>query len=221
MQRSATITRRLPSWAILVAANMVPLFGVLFGGWRIFPLVLLYWLENGVIGIFAVLKILLAPARGVARIGKLLFIPFFIVHYGGFMAGHGFFIVALFGGDKPPIGGEIVPDQAFASATDVVTDPGMIAAVLVLFLSHGWSFVSNYFLKNERERLAVKKLPGSPYRRIFVLHVFIIASGFLVASLGSPVAALLLFIAMKTGVDLVAHLREHRKARAQPEAAQG
>jgi hypothetical protein len=36
----------------------VPVFGVLWLGWELFPLVFVYWLENGVIGGFALLKML-------------------------------------------------------------------------------------------------------------------------------------------------------------------
>jgi len=39
-----------PSLAALVIANAIPLVGVLFLGWTVFPLVFLYWLENVVVG---------------------------------------------------------------------------------------------------------------------------------------------------------------------------
>jgi len=32
----------VPSWAALTAANTIPVFGVLFAGWGLFPLVFLY-----------------------------------------------------------------------------------------------------------------------------------------------------------------------------------
>jgi hypothetical protein len=49
-----------PSLVALVVANALPLAGVLFLGWTVFPLVLLYWLENVVVGAFNVAKLLLA-----------------------------------------------------------------------------------------------------------------------------------------------------------------
>ncbi len=52
-----------PSLLALVIANALPLVGVLFLGWTVFPLVLLYWLENLVVGGFNVAKLLLAQAR--------------------------------------------------------------------------------------------------------------------------------------------------------------
>jgi len=56
-----------PSLIVLLAANAVPIFGVLFLGWTVLPLVLIYWLENVVIGGFNVLKMaregLMLPLR--------------------------------------------------------------------------------------------------------------------------------------------------------------
>jgi hypothetical protein len=35
----------------LVAVNLIPLFGVLFLGWGLFAIMVLYWLENGIVGL--------------------------------------------------------------------------------------------------------------------------------------------------------------------------
>ena len=42
----------------LVAANAVPLVGVLVFHWTVFPILLLYWCENVVVGAFNVLRML-------------------------------------------------------------------------------------------------------------------------------------------------------------------
>ena len=44
----------------LLAANMIPLFGVLFLNWDAFCVVMLYWAENLVIGFYNVLKMAFA-----------------------------------------------------------------------------------------------------------------------------------------------------------------
>jgi hypothetical protein len=62
---------RRPSVIALVLANLVPVFGVVFFGWEIFPLIFLFWSENVIIGVFNVLKMLTAnpasPASWVAN----------------------------------------------------------------------------------------------------------------------------------------------------------
>src|SRR2546423_6176002 len=87
-----------PSLVALAIANALPLVGVLFFGWTVFPLVLLYWLENLVVGGFNVAKLLLAQPRQPAYwLGKVFLVPFFLVHFGGFTYIHGVLVVSFFG----------------------------------------------------------------------------------------------------------------------------
>ena len=51
------ITKR-PSAMVLIVANLLPLFGVMFWGWSVFNIVLLYWMENLVIGGINILKMI-------------------------------------------------------------------------------------------------------------------------------------------------------------------
>jgi len=72
---------------LLILANAVPLVGVLAWDWRVGDVVILYWIESLVIGLFNVLRILAAQparARGGFLSGKLVLAAFFVVHYGGF-----------------------------------------------------------------------------------------------------------------------------------------
>ena len=88
---------------VLIVGNVVPLLCILAFGWRGFFLFALYWLENIIIGIINVFKMVTCLIRnGDSR--ALLMIPFFIFHYGIFAMGHGYLVVALFGGgDSPPV----------------------------------------------------------------------------------------------------------------------
>jgi energy-converting hydrogenase Eha subunit C len=51
-----------------------------------------------------------------------------------------------------------------------------------------------------------------PYQRVVVLHIAIILGGIGAIALGSPLWALLVLLAMKIGLDLKAHLKEHSKS---------
>src|SRR5205823_14331145 len=87
-----------PSAVVLVAANLVPLAGVLFFGWSVFATLLLFWVENVIVGGFNVLRILWAqPDNPLMWVAKAGMIPFFIVHYGLFTTVHGAFVLTLFG----------------------------------------------------------------------------------------------------------------------------
>jgi len=48
-----------------------------------------------------------------------------------------------------------------------------------------------------------------PYARVMVLHVTIILGGIAATALGSPVWTLVVLVALKIGLDLRAHVKEH------------
>src|SRR5260221_13300985 len=91
--------RLAPSALLLVAANLVPLAGVLFFGWTVFATPLLFWVENVIVGGFNILRILLAqPQIGAMWAGQVFMIPFFTFHYGLFTTVRGLFVLCLFRG---------------------------------------------------------------------------------------------------------------------------
>ncbi|HAJ37187.1 MAG TPA: hypothetical protein DCL15_16065 [Chloroflexi bacterium] len=53
-----------------------------------------------------------------------------------------------------------------------------------------------------------------PYSRVLILHVVVLAGGYVVRLLGQPMLALVLLIVLKTGFDLRAHLRQHGRLEA-------
>ena len=78
---------------VLVLANLVPLFGVLLFDWQVFDIVLLYWVENVVIGLVNVVRMLICgPVR------RYPLVAFFILHYGIFCFAHLQALTTLFDG---------------------------------------------------------------------------------------------------------------------------
>ncbi len=202
--RAPALTMPSLSTLALVAANCVPLVGVIFLRWDLLLVMAAYWLENVVVGFYNVLRMLIA-AQPRRRPEKIFGVVFFALHYGGFTVGHGVFIFALFGPETPPGAGLGIGELLAARQ----------AALLVvlggLFASHGVSFVANYLLKKEYLRAGVGRLLFGPYARIVVLHVTVVLGGGLITLTRLPQAALCLLVALKTALDLFAHRREHRK----------
>ncbi len=199
--------RSSPSVMVLVVANVLPLVGVLFFGWEVFPLMLLFWLENLVVGAFNVLKMLTVGTSAAQHLAKILFVPFFCVHYGMFTMVHGVFVFALFGkADSHPRPG-LFPGADFVW-NQIVTQH-LVWAGLALVLSHGFSFVWNYLRGGEYRATTLDKLMAQPYRRVVVLHIAILGGGFLILALGSPTAALALLVLLKIAIDVIAHAKEH------------
>jgi hypothetical protein len=199
--------------ALLILANLVPLAGVLWLGWDLVTLVAIYWAENGVVGIFAVGRILTAGRdspkgaddaagpHGVAA--RLVLVPFFILHYGTFWVVHGIFVwfvlpMVFTTMGASPGGG---PDVAV-----------VLTASFVLLVSHGSSFVLNWILGGEWRTSSASEEMGAPYSRVIVLHMTIILGAFAVAMFGAPIWALVVMVVLKTVIDLSAHLAERRRA---------
>jgi hypothetical protein len=200
---------RRPSAIALVVANLVPVLGVLCFGWEIFPLLLLFWAENVVVGVFNVLKMLCATGGGaVGTATKFFIIPFFCVHYGIFTLVHGMFVIGFFGGGFERGG---PPSDGFTRAGELIRQEHLIWAVLGLVASHGFSFITNYLGRGEYANASAPGLMTAPYGRIVVLHVTILFGGGLMMALGSPVWGLLLLVALKIALDLRGHLRERAK----------
>lgn len=197
-----------PSLLVLVLANLIPVYGVVALGWEVFPLLLLFWSENLIIGVFNILRILFAaPNNPVMWLGKAFLIPFFCFHYGMFTYGHGLFVVGFFGG-------WFRQDADFPrpyTFLQLIQNLGLEWAVLGLFLSHAFSFAYNYLYRGEFKRVDPLTLMEQPYKRVVVLHITIIGGGFIMMALNSPLGGLLLLTALKTWLDARGHLREHQQ----------
>lgn len=179
--------------AALIVGNMVPLAGVLFFDWTVFEVLLLFWAESLVIGAINVARIwTLYRKRNHALL--LLFVPFFVVHYGIFSLGHLSFLVLFF---RPE-------DAESWSLT------ALIVPLAALTLSHVYSYYAHFIGRQEYRHADPKQLMTQPYSRIVALHVAILAGGWLVLSMEEPLFALVVLVLIKIAFDVPAHRREHR-----------
>jgi hypothetical protein len=212
----------------LVVANLIPLWGVVFWGWDAFNIVLLYWSENIVVGFYNILKMACVKVSHPAEhLRKFFMIPFFSVHYGGFCAVHGSFILVLFKEDSSFMNDTTWPCffvflqmllNVIKNAYSIMSLE-MRYAMGALFLSHGVSFVYNYLIKGEYAKVQPDKLMGSPYARIVIMHLAVLFGAFLTAALGSPVGILIILVALKTYLDVIFHKRQHKKHQAKTVSA--
>lgn len=194
-----------PSAIVLVAANLVPLAGVVAFHWTVLSVLLLYWFENVVVGGFNVLKMAFADPKNLASDAiKLFLIPFFIVHYGIFAFVHGMIIMGFFGHMT-----RFSPSPAMFWAA--LRDAGVGWGVVAIVASHGFSFFHNYWMGGEYRNASPQALMAQPYARVVVLHAAILIGGLGAVALGSPAVALAVLVVLKTAIDLKAHLAERQK----------
>lgn len=220
---------------VILTANLMALFGVVFYGWSLFCVLFLFWSEAAIMGFFNVLKMIMSPTvsekikNGNDRLllrpiilksfAKAIYIPFFIVHYSMFLAGNLFFIyfvsyapyIVERTGRLPPVAH--IPSVAFL-------------AFLMLVLSHGYSFIKNFLGKKEYLQISTESLMVALYQRIILANVTLLIGGaisiaaiILLQQFGANDLAIdvlsssiiLFFIVLKIYADILSHSKEHSK----------
>jgi hypothetical protein len=220
--RTIGASRRATVIALLVA-NAIPIIGVLFLGWSLMTILRLYWIENGIAGLWNIPRMLLArgaePETPGARTPilssgcqRLLLIPFFCVHYGIFWLGHGAFLALLpafvpFHAALDP--GTFGPTPTGSDGFGAVDPRALAVGGLAIFISHGVSFFQNYIGRGEYLRTTPTRQMGAVYGRVMVLHATILLGGFAIAALGAPFWVLVILVIGKTVLDLGLHARQH------------
>ena len=200
--------------AVLVSASAAVIgWGVLALGWSPFIVIMLYWFENVVIGVFSLAKILLTGAHlgAASLVGVLSTGVFFIVHYGMFTVGHGVLLVQLFGSTE--LGRGATDGSLFAplGATlhYLLSDREGWLAVIAIIAVHAGLFIQ-WSLRTRELPTALNELIRAPYGRIIVLHITLIAGAFLMQAFHAPKFGALLLIALKLAYDLVSLKRDRR-----------
>lgn len=193
------LTIASPSALILIIANLIPVAGSVFLGWKLSDVMVLYWAESAVIGFFNICKIII-----IGRWAALFAAPFFAGHFGGFMAVHFMFIYTIFI-EQFQAGGESSGDLAEVALLFTSLWPALAA----LFISHAFSFYANFLGRREYQLKTVKDQMSEPYGRIMFMHLVLIIGGGVTMVLGSPAPVLLAMIALKVFFDVKAHLKQH------------
>ena len=207
---------RSPSEISLILFNLIIISIAVIEEWSIFIIVFCYWVENLVIGLYNILKILKAeqdnptpkkednyqgktiPVNGKAA--KVYTAVFFSIHYYLFCLVHGLFVFRIF--------------QRGNEFEDPETVRSIALGILMLIISHGVSFWVNYIKKEEYKKVSPVKQMFSVYKRIAFIHVFILTGGILFMFVFKflPVIMLVVFMLAKVGLDLWSHVKEHKKA---------
>ena len=211
-----------------LAANLIPLYGVLYWQWDTFQLLMLYWMETVIIAFWTIRRIARVPVQELGTItvnGKVqaatrkMLCGFFTLHAGAFLAVHLLFLWVLFSGEW------LKKVHGFASFWhELFIANGLWLALLFMFVS-GWiayriSASQGYPRAIERGLYPRKTLAQAPdgggdtvgsivgglYVRIVIMQVAVIAGAALAQRYGS-VAPLLIVIGLKTLADMAASIR--------------
>jgi len=175
---------------LLIATNLIPVYGVFFLGWNPVEAFIVYALETLIIGVITNLKLLVATiykghdtwynGEHVQEVSGFFFMLFFTIHFGLFAA----IQTTIFSNVA-----EIIPPGKgmmyffFHFYEYINQEIGfMLAAFVVSYLAE--SFVP-FMVRGEYKTIPMIRLMFQPYGRIFVQQVTVIAgSMFLVSGWG-------------------------------------
>ncbi len=201
----------LTSSISLIFVNLLPILGAIFLGWDIYTLLLIYWSENVVVGIFTVIKILKAenildrngkykievikpqtdPAKENDKKGSYL--GAFLFTYGGFCLIHGIILMTI-------VSTEVVNIIALIL--------NMVIGFALIFISHLISYKTNYIDKEEYKNTSVVEIFIRSFKRIFIIQFTMVILFFLLRGVDNLIAVSVMVV-IKIIADLIGHRSEH------------
>jgi hypothetical protein len=193
----------------LILANLIPLFGVWFGGWSAAEIFMVYCLETVLIGLFTIVRMAITATvkktdlwnntdRVKTNMPSWFFIIFFIVHYG-------FFVViqlSIFlevSGIKKSLGIQnafdfLVNFQNYFSNASLIL-------LLIFAVAYGLILVKDFIFNGAYRSASMGVLMFQPYGRIFVQQFTVIA-GSLFLGFGAGKIFITIFVAIKIFFDV-------------------
>ena len=217
---SSTPGRARLSWrsaAFVVLGNLIPIFGVVVLDWNAVQILLLFWCENVITGVMTLPRIVgaqaLEPTRaaGSGEIviptyglgGRTLLALFFVVHYGLFCLGHGFFTSVLLAdrsADWPALWSGVFAERDFRLAI-----LGMVAVQMILL-------VKDWLLPRQWRRSGPREEMIRPYGRILILHMTVIVGAWVAGGAEAPTAVVLVLCLVKAVAEILALSRRPEPA---------
>jgi len=200
------IFRSLPVISLLGSNLLIAVFAIVENQ-SVLNILWAYWLQSVVIGFFNFFKILSLKKFTVdgmkmnsqplteSKAAKIGVGIFFLVHYGIFHGVYAGFLYAF--GSMGIISKEGI-DFTFIMITG-----------LVFFVNYTGEFIFSY-RRDQATVLSLPKIMFAPYKRIIPMHLTLILSGFVIVGgamslVNSNFIILIIFIGLKTFVDLITH----------------
>lgn len=191
---------------LLIATNLIPLLGVWFMGWDPMLMFLVYVCETIIIGLYNVLKMLMATwvkkkdiweNNGSRQyVSGYFFILFFVVHYGFFV----FVQMFLFFGASGIADKYSAIFGSVAELQRIWQQPG-IYALLSFIIMYGIRTIHDFILTGEYRETSLMRLMFSPYLRIFVQQ-FVVIAGSIFLRFGGGKIFMLIFVFVKVFFEI-------------------
>jgi len=188
---------------LLIAANLIPVYGVWFLDWSAKEVFVVYCFETIIIGFFTLLKMGVTgvikkkddwqnPGGGTTKQPALFFMLFFLVHYGMFVAIQMgmFFAVSGIGKDNG------IGFFNFFSKLPLLMSNETYIMLGGFMVSYAFRNITEYILSGEYRTASLSYLMFQPYGRIFVQQLTVIL-GSMFLGFGAGKIFILIFALVK------------------------
>lgn len=192
---------------ILIAANLLPVFGVWFLGWNAKEVFIVYAMETIIIGVYTILKLVIATAvrktdawyyKGSStKVSGLFFILFFMMHYGIFVAVQ----LGLFFGLSGMGDNYNVSFFNFIIKWPQLLSKESWIVMVVFFVSYGIREIAGFIKTGDYKTTPMMILMFQPYMRIFIQQ-FIVLLGAVFLVFGAGKIFILVFAFVKIAFEL-------------------
>ncbi|NVK22781.1 MAG: hypothetical protein HWD86_09705 [Kangiellaceae bacterium] len=191
---------------LMVIANVLPLLGVVLWQWDVFTVLFLYWLENAIIGIFHIVKLLTCSSKSKDKVIKSVF---FTVHYGAFATGHGYLLFDIFNIPTAQGGFLSIWQSGYEYLQSIDGKLLLPVAAMIAYQA----FDVQQFLLKERAKTS-RDLMMEPYSRVVVIHVALLFGAIFAQKFDNPMLVLIGLIGFKIFMDYQ-NLKKKNKLKSQ------
>jgi hypothetical protein len=196
------------STILLIISNIIAIGFAVFNNWSLAFIVLIYWCQSIIIGIFQFLKILNLKnfTTDGFRINertvdanektKKTAAIFFAFHFGFFHIVYLIFILL---------------DFHVFDKLESMNLLFFLVSIILFFITHLFSYLHNKE-RDANKRQNIGKVIFYPYARIIPMHLIIIFGGFFVYNFGNGISQIpiVIFLILKTIADVIMHINEHK-----------
>ena len=186
----------------IIAANLIPVYGVLFENWSAKEVFLVYCLETIIVGIFNLIKMGIVTAvkktdtwyNGPTRSQQhgLFFMFFFLVHYGIFVAVQ----MGIFFGVSNMVEDGSINVFSFLFKWPQLLGKGAYFMLAGFIISYGFSMIYNFIMTGQYRTISLMHLMFQPYIRIFIQQITVLL-GSLFLSFGAGAVFIIIFALIK------------------------
>jgi hypothetical protein len=204
-----------PSSLFLIAANAIPIAGVVFWQWNAFELLILYWMETAILGFWAIMTVAISPVKALGPLGRetprIGIIAFLLAHSGIFMGIHFLMLWELFSGNWASrihgigdfVGLIVIGRDLWLPLAILFLMRGAMVLLTVLEPSWlpGWKPQPVLTAPEKEGAFPVSGPLFGFYIRIIIMQFALIFGGVVAVFMGAGLS-LILLVVVKTAIDL-------------------